>query len=226
MSYKYRTISEKFVDIPSVPVITSVNYENDLITMNWNRPTSVDPIINYLIFINKSNSNNDGIYMHLVSDPTCESCSYVINNLNLIPNTQYYVSIIAINANGASPPSLKNNFMTSPAPSPSPFPSPSTSPSLSDSSPNSTSSPLPTIPMTLEESIKMLQNQRKVYLDNELQNMIIRADGVYETNKTELAYPDKYLDDIKQSISTINDSVKKDLQEYRLNIHLASQKNN
>jgi dGTP triphosphohydrolase len=80
--------------------------------------------------------------------------------------------------------------------------------------------------MTLEESIKMLQNQRKVYLDNELQNMIIRADGVYETNKTELAYPDKYLDDIKQSISTINDSVKKDLQEYRLNIHLASQKNN
>ena len=71
-----------------------------------------------------------------------------------------------------------------------------------------------------------MQNEKKTYLDSELQNMIIRADGIYEVNKTELAYPDAYLNDVKQSISTMNDTIKKDLQEYRLNIHLASQKNN
>ena len=55
--------------------------------------------------------------------------------------------------------------------------------------------------------------------------MIIRADGVYEVNKDTLSYPNISIDDVKQSIYTINDAVKKDLQEYRLNIHLMNSSN-
>jgi hypothetical protein len=217
-SYKKQMISEKFADVPSIPIVTNVKYENNSIIINWNKPDSTEPIINYFIFINKSAENNEGVYLHLVSDSTCTACSYTINNLNLLPNTDYYISVMAINSNGASEPSLLYNFMTSSA-TPSP-----TTPSPTTSSPTYTSVPTPTL--TLEDSIRMMQNERKSYLDSELQNMIIRADGIYEVDKTELAYPDRYLNDVKQSINTINDTVKKDLQEYRLNIHVASQKNN
>ena len=208
MSYKYKQqISEKFADVPAIPIVTFVTYENNSIIIKWNKPASTEPIINYFIFINKLNSNNESLYMNILSDTTCTSCSYTINNLNLVDNTDYYVSVMAVSKNGAGIPSLPFNFKT---PSPSPSPSPS---------PTYTSVPTPTL--TLEDSIRMMQNEKKSYLDSELQNMIVRADGIYEVNKKELSYPDTYLNDVKKSINTINDVVKKDLQEYRLNIHMA-----
>jgi hypothetical protein len=223
MSYKYNhKISEKFADIPSIPVIQNVKYENNSILVNWDKPTSTDSIINYIIFItkpNENNENNENVYLQLVSDPTCVSCSYTINNLNLLPNTDYSISVMAINKNGPSPAALPVIFNTLSTPEPT-----STPTSTPEPTPTYTSVPTPTL--TLEDSIRMMQNERTSYLDSDLQNMIIRADGIYEVNKTELAYPDRYLNDIKQSINTINDTVKKDLQEYRLNIHVASQKNN
>ena len=224
MSYKYnQKISEKFADIPSIPVIQNVKYENNSVLVNWDKPISTDIIINYIIFITKPNENNEGVYLHLVSDPTCVSCSYTIHNLNLLPNITYSISVMAINKNGPSPPSLPVIFNTSSTLEPTSTPT-STPESTPESTPTYTSVPTPTL--TLEDSIRMMQNERKSYLDSELQNMIIRADGIYEVDKTELAYPDRYLNDVKQSINTINDTVKKDLQEYRLNIHVASQKNN
>ncbi len=213
MSYKYnQKISEKFSDVPSIPIIKNIKYENDSFLINWDKPASTEPIINYFIFIKKLNKNNEGVYLHIVTDPTCTSCSYTINNLNLAPDTDYSVSIMAINKIGASPPSTLFNIKTSPLPTSTSSPSPT---------PTLTSTPTPTL--TLEDSIKMMQNEKKTYLDSELQNMIIRADGIYEVDKTKLAYPDTYLNDVKESINTINDAVKKDLQEYRLNIHLAAQ---
>jgi hypothetical protein len=226
LSYKYKynqqIISEKFADVPSTPVITNAIYENNSILINWNKPTSIDPIIKYFILIQKSDNNSEGVYLHIVTDPTCTSCSYTINNLNLIANSDYYISIMAINLNGASIPSAPFNFNTlSTTPTETSIPSSTYTPE-----PSSTYTSVPTPTLTLEDSIRMMQNERKTYLDSELQNMIIRADGIYEVDKTELAYPDTYLNDVKQSINTINDLVKKDLQEYRLNIHVASSKNN
>jgi predicted nucleic acid-binding Zn-ribbon protein len=210
MSYKYKQqISEKFADVPAIPIVTNVTYENKSIIIKWNKPDSTEPIINYFIFINKVNSNNESLYMNILSDSTCTNCSYTINNLNLLDDTDYYVSVMAVNKNGAGIPSLPFNFKT-------PLP---TTPSPTTPSPTYTSVPTPTL--TLEDSIKMMQNEKKTYLDSELQNMIVRADGIYEVNKKELSYPDTYLNDVKKSINTINDLVKKDLQEYRLNIHMA-----
>jgi hypothetical protein len=230
ISFKYKynyklQISEKFADIPDVPVISSVKYENNSILLNWTRPNSIDPIINYFIFIKKADENTEGVYLHVVSEPNCTSCTYTINNLNLIHNSDYYVSVMAININGASPASEPFNFKTLvETPTQTPTQTPTDTPTITPTQTPFQSTPVPTL--TLEDTIRMMQNEKKTYLDSELKNMIIRADGIYEVNKTELAYPDKYLDDVKQSINTINDVVKKDLQEYRLNIHLSSPKNN
>ena len=46
-----------------------------------------------------------------------------------------------------------------------------------------------------------------------------------EDNKDKLEYPDISIDDVKESINTINEAVKNDLQEYRLNIHLMNSSN-
>jgi hypothetical protein len=210
-------ISENFRDVPTKPEITNVNYQNNSIIINWTKPTSKKPIIKYFILIQKKDNTSESVYLNIVTDSTCTDCSYTINNLKLTPNSNYNVSVMAINSNGASQPSLPFDFTTSSDPE-------ITTPPPTTPTPTYTSVPTPTL--TLEDSIRMMQNERKIYLNNELQNMIVRADGIYEVDKTELAYPDTYLNDVKQSINTINDKVKKDLQEYRLNIHLASQKNN
>ena len=78
--------------------------------------------------------------------------------------------------------------------------------------------------MTLEDRIKAGEDAHRVYLDNELNNMIIRANGVYEVDSDKLSYPDTYLSDIKESINTVNNMVKKDLQEYRMNVHITTTK--
>ena len=88
--------------------------------------------------------------------------------------------------------------------------------------PNSTSSPSTINQVMGEDRIQSGLRDRQIYLDNELKNMTSRANGIYEVNSTSLNYPDTYIDDIKQSVKTLNDTVKKDLQEYRLNLHLAS----
>lgn len=216
-SYKSK-ISEKFGDVPESPVISSVIYENNSILLNWSKPVSETPITNYLVFIKKKDGTTDGVYLHLISDPKCttSTCTYTINNLNLLPSSEYYVSVIARNENGASLASKEFTFSTSTSITPTTSQSPS--PTIDIITPT----PMP----LLEDKIRMMENEKKTYFDNELQNMIIRADGIYEVNKDELSYPDTYLNDVKQSISTINDMVKKDLQEYRLNVHLSSSKNN
>jgi hypothetical protein len=129
------------------------------------------------------------------------------------------------NTNSSSSPSSPNtNAPSSSSASPSPTNTNAPSQVLA-SGVTSTSSPQSSYDntMTLEDRIKMGEDARKIYLDNELQNMVARANGVYEIDSDQLKYPDVFLSDIKQSINTMNDMVKKDLQEYRINVHLTSQ---
>ena len=147
-----------------------------------------------------------GFFLNFKIDQTCENCEYIINNISLIPDVYYTIGVIAVNNNGGGK-SIETDFRTAPLPSPSPSPSPSSS-SSSSSSPSPSSSPVPT----------STSNPLDLYVDN----MISRADGVYAWNKDVLKYPDTYQDDIKQSLKTLNDQVKTDLQEYRINIHLSA----
>jgi hypothetical protein len=224
--------------IPDSPVIKSVTYDNGL-RIKWSKPLNSSNIANYIIFIKNNNNINDNIYLKFTNLSDCIECEYYIDNLNLESNKYYYASVIAVDQNGATsnPTDLIQFFIPDTTPSTTPSILPSTTPSISipvnTDAPSSVlaSSVTPTPSsqssydntMTLEDRIKMGEDARKIYLDNELQNMVARANGIYEINSDQLQYPDVFLSDIKQSINTMNDMVKKDLQEYRVNVHLTSQ---
>ena len=205
---------EKFGDIPDKPVITSLYFSNGTLNLNWNKPTSATNITGYVIMIRKNNVVDNGLFMNFSSDTDCENCSYKINNLNLDNNTNYGVSVMGVNTIGSGIPSAILNFQT---------PNITLPPPPQSIMNNPTQTTMPTI--FQEDKIKLAEEQRKNYLNDELQNMISRADGIYEINQDKLSYPDISIDDVKQSIYTINDAVKNDLQEYRLNIHLLNSRN-
>lgn len=207
-------IQEKFV-IPNKPVITSVDFVDGLLSIGWNKPEGLSDITGYIIMVKKNNDMEDSLFMNFSSEIDCEKCKYKIKNLKLDEGSEYVVSVMAVNKEGTSLPSdiIKQSIFKIPLPTSAP----------TQSILNTEQTPIPTI--FAEDKIKLADSQKKNYLDDELQNMIIRADGVYEVNKDTLSYPDISIDDVKQSIHTINDAVKKDLQEYRLNIHLMNSSN-
>ena len=207
-------IQEKFI-IPNKPVITSVDFVDGLLSIGWNKPDGLSDITGYIIMVKKNNNMDDSLFMNFSSEIDCEKCTYKIKNLKLDENIEYVVSVMAINKEGTSLPSdiTKQSIFKTPLPTSSP----------TQSVLHTEQTTMPTI--FAEDKIKLAASKKKNYLDDELQNMIIRADGVYEVNKDTLSYPDISIDDVKQSIHTINDTVKKDLQEYRLNIHLMNSNN-
>ena len=226
----YRTKKENFLivnSVPEKPDTVSVNYDNNKnsLLLSWKRPISLEPITSYLLMIKKLINDNNNIFMNFVSDSDCETCSYTFQNLKLEPSTIYTTAVIAINKYGASDPSTFYQFTTPPSPTSAPTsaPTPTSTSSSSTSSSSSTPTPTSTINQVMgEDLIQSSLRDRQIYLDNELKNMTVRANGVYELNASTLEYPNTYLDDVKQSIKTINDSVKRDLQEYRLNVHVSA----
>jgi predicted nucleic acid-binding Zn-ribbon protein len=207
-------IQEKFL-IPNKPVVTSVDFVDGFLSIGWNKPVETSDITGYIIMVKKNNDIEDGLFMKFSSEIDCEKCKYEIKNLKLDEDSEYVVSVMAVNKEGTGLPSdiTKQSIFKTPLPTSVP----------TQSVLHSQQTPIPTI--FAEDKIKLADSQKKNYLDDELQNMIIRADGVYEVNKDTLSYPDISIDDVKQSIHTINDAVKKDLQEYRLNIHLMNSSN-
>ena len=210
-------VSERFVitGSPDKPLITSLNFTDGTLNLSWNKPESSTDITGYVIMIRKNNAIDNGLFMNFSSNTDCENCTYTINNLNLDNNSNYGVSVMAVNKIGAGIPSTILNFQTPEITLP-----PQTTQQIINVPVQTT---MPTI--LGEDKIKLGEEQRKKYLNDELQNMISRADGIYEINQDNLTYPNISIDDVKQSIHTINDTIKNDLQEYRLNIHLLNSKN-
>jgi len=212
-------LSERFTitGSPDKPLITSLNFSNGSLNISWNKPASSTDITGYVIMIRKNNAIDNGLFMNFSSNTDCENCTYTINNLSLDNNSNYGVSVMAVNTIGAGIPSDILNFQT---------PEITLAPSSQPTEPIINVPTQTTMPTIFgEDKIKSGEEQRKNYLNDELQNMISRADGIYEINQDNLTYPNISIDDVKQSIHTINDTIKNDLQEYRLNIHLLNSKN-
>ena len=205
--FSIKPVSEKFVDgVPNMPVINKViQTEKKKLVVEWTKPSVPnpdDPITRYLILVKKNNSKTAGVFMNFSTDGDCEKCKYIIENIDLEPSTKYMVSIIAINLTGGSEPSNKFVFR-------------SLDPVDEDAEkPVSYTTPP-------SELIKLGESMAPSYQDMDLANMISRANGIYELNTTQMAYPKTFVKDVKDSIDSLNEQVKSDLQEYRLNIHLS-----
>lgn len=191
---------------PGSPVIKSVNQlDSSTLELEWSKPDAPesDPITQYQIMIATSLNPMDGVFMRFMNQPDCFDCKYTLNDLTLHPETDYIVAVSASNYAGTGSPSQYYSFKTLPLPTQAPTEEP-------------TPSPTPFLDEVLAEETK------KTYLDQELEKLMLRADGIYHVNDNTLTYPDvnQHMDEIKQSAQTMNDYLKKDLQENRLNIHL------
>jgi len=216
--YKTETF---FSEEPESPTSISVVYnsQKNELKLSWTKPISLESITGYIIMIKNilQTPQEPGLIMKFYNNADCETCDYVIKDLDLDAGSTYQVAIMAMNKYGTSAPGLGNRpFVTPIIPTTPPTPTPT----LMETPSPTGASTLETI--MEEDRIRDGATNRQVYLDQELANMTSRANGIYEVNSSALAYPDNYLDDVKQSIKTLNDSVKKDLQEYRLNVHLAA----
>ena len=203
--YEKKT-NEKF-ESPGMPVINKVTQiDMKKLVIEWTKPSVPnpdDPINRYLILIKKNNARNAGIFMNFSTDGDCEKCKYTIENIDLEPSTKYMASIIAINLSGGSEPSNKFIFKTFDTVDDTEAPN------------NTTSTQQPS------ELVRLGESGAPSYQDMDLANMVSRANGIYELNTTQMAYPQTFVKDVKDSIDSLNEQVKTDLQEYRLNIHLS-----
>ncbi len=218
----YRT-ETFFSEEPESPTSINVVYnsQKNELRLSWSKPLSLEAITGYIIMIKNilQTPQEPGLIMRFYNNADCETCDYVIKDLDLDAGSTYQVAIMAMNKYGTSVPGLGNRpFVTPIIPTIPPTPTP-TKTLIETPSPTGAS----TLQTIMEEDrIRDGATNKQVYLDQELANMTSRANGIYEVNSSSLAYPDNYLDDVKQSIKTLNDSVKRDLQEYRLNVHLAA----
>jgi len=217
----YSQKKEKFSDlqkiVPGTPTQVSVKQEDaSTLTVEWQNgldPIS-DPIKGHIVMITTTANPKDGSYLHFSVDTKCDSrCSYKIANLGLKYQTDYNVAVIAVNNSGPSEVSPAMTFKSMPPMTPAP---------VVTNAP--TEAPLATPVPTLfgEDTIKREGNKK--YIDRELEEMVKRAEEVYSI-KAALNYPNTFIDDIKPSIKTLNDSVLKELQENRIGIHLNIHKN-
>ena len=201
ISNKSQYSSETFLNnLPSAPASIDVQQlSSSSLKINWSRTVEdlIDPIKGYIIMLKNSNDIKKGVFLNFKVDETCiDNCEYIIDNISLIPDMDYKIGVMAVNKNGGSP-VIEKNFKTNPLPTSTPTSSPS------PSSSSSSTTPTPTI------------NSLDPYIDN----MILRADGVYDWKGD---YPDTYENDIKLSLDTMNKELIKDLQEYRVNVHIGT----
>lgn len=206
--FEKKTSKEKFLNgVPEMPVINKViQTEPTKLVVEWTKPAvpnSDDPINRYLILIKKSNSRDGAIFLNFYNNGDCEKCKYTIQNITLIPSSKYIASVIAINTTGGSEPSNPYIFTTM---------------DKTEDGSNAQNIPITTPP---SELIKLGESMAPSYQDMDLANMISRANGIYESNTTDSTYPKTFIKDVKDSIDSLNEQVKADLQEYRLNIHLS-----
>ena len=204
---------EKFAEgvKPQQPVIDSVEHIlPNTLKISWKRPISPSeyPINGYLIMIKKANDVN-GSYLKLYGNKDCIDCVYEIKNLNLDSEQLYHVSLIAINKAGTSLPANKYEIKTKKKSS-------NSNTSVVNSGNNNT--PAPTA-IFEEDRIKLAETTRKKYLEDELHNMVSRAEGVFEWNKDKLEYPDTFSQSLQDSIKTPNEQMLKDIQEYKLYVN-------
>ena len=217
----YRNKKESFSETPEKPVInrdrTKYDPTTNTLSLEWTKPESLEAITGYMIMIKKASDTGVGVFMKFYNEADCETCQYNITDLELEGETIYNVAVMAINKYGTSEPSEPKSFVTPLMPT---LPATSTpTPPIETPAPSGA----PTLQTILgEDGIQNSLRNRQIYLDQELQNMTSRANGVYEVNSNHLEYPNNYIDEIRQSVKTLNDTVKKDLQEYRLNVHLAA----
>jgi hypothetical protein len=209
--------NEKFTQgtVPQQPVIDSVEHLlPNTFKISWKRPISPDddPVIGYLIMIKKSSDMN-GSYLRLYGNKDCINCSYEIKNLNLESETLYHVSLMAVNKAGTSIPANKFEIKTKKKSS-----TPCISDAVTQATPGNTNVPGPTA-IFEEDRIKLEEANRQKYLDNELHNMVARADGIFELNKDKLTYPDTLNQSLSDSIKTPNEQMLKDVQEYKLYVN-------
>ncbi len=202
----YFNAVDKKPNIVTDLVIEESTKTNNLVTVRWVSPGNpISPpnpnedtsIKGYIIMLKKTSSGPEkGVYMRFYADSAaqnCNNCEYTLTNLSLESDTSYTIQVMPFNRFGSGPIASKT-FQSVPTPSSSPSPSPSSSPT-----------PLP--PSTMDEYIN---------------NMVLRADGLYDWDNTPFKYPDTYNYDVKQSLNVLNDQLKKDLQEYRINVHLGA----
>jgi hypothetical protein len=178
---------------------------NNSITVRWKSPGNpVSPpkpnedtsIKGYIIMLKKTALGLEkAVYMKFYIDSeaqNCNNCEYTLTGLSLESDTNYTIQVMPFN-NFGSGPIASRTFQSVPSPSSSPSPP--------------TSSPTQSQPNTLDEYVN---------------NMVLRADGLYDWDNTPFKYPDTYNYDVKQSLNVLNDQLKKDLQSYRINVHLGA----
>jgi hypothetical protein len=208
--------SSQLPGIPSNLKIEESTRTNNTIKITWGAPTSPDDDIlkGYLIMLKKATDTiGNGMYINFKLDGTSctNKCRYILNNLNLVPNTNYIIGVMGFNNRGTGP-VASANFLSIPLP---PTPSPSATNSNS-----TTSNPNPTSSSSSTSSTSSTSSN----IDRYVNNMISRAEGVYEWENNDWKYPDTYEYDVKQSLKVLNDKVKQDLQEYRIAVHLGTTK--
>lgn len=203
--------------VPGTPTQLSVEQEDpDSLVISWQNgsdPIS-DPIKGHIVMITTTSNPKDGSYLHFSMNTKCDPrCSYKISNLNLKYETDYNIGVIAINNAGPSNVSTYLTFKSMPQITPTP---------MITETPTEIPNQTPTPTLFGEDIIKNRNNNNNNNntINNEMEEMIKRAEEVYSFKKDVLNYPDNFIDDIKPSIKTLNDSVLKELQEYRVGIHM------
>jgi hypothetical protein len=197
---------------PGPPAELKVIVETiDTILVTWVNTfnPSDDPITGHIIMLSTLNNAADSSFLSFSNKTKCDpTCQYLLSNLNLKEGVEYKVSVMAQNSSGSSDPSIPFVFKAIPQPSP-------TVQSIITPVP-----PAPT-PAFLEDVIER-QNPKKIF-DKQLEDMVARAEGVFQVNENKLQYADVEVS-IKDQLQTLNQNLLDDLISNRINIHLEVKK--
>jgi hypothetical protein len=208
----YKKNEESFMMIkPGAPGELKVIVESlDTIIITWvnTYDPSEDPINGHIVMLSSLNNTTDGSFLSFSNKTRCDPmCQYRLSNLHLEEGVEYKVSVMALNKSGSSEPSLPLTFKATPEPTPS------VQPVLG-------ATPAPT-PAFLEDVIERQTPKQNV--DKHLDDMVARAEGIFELNNNKLQYADVELS-IKDQLQALNQNLLDDLVSNRINIHLEVKK--
>lgn len=211
--YKKRNLENFMIIKPGPPAELKVTVESlDTILLTWvnTYDPSTDPIVGHIIMLTTLDNITDGSFLSFSNKTKCEPiCQYRLSNLNLKPDVEYKISVMAKNSSGSSEPSIPLIFKAIPEPTPIP-----TNQNIISETPNPT-------PVFLEDI--QTQPSSKQILDKSLEDMVARAEGVFELNNDKLQYADVELS-IKDQLNALNQNLLDDLVSNRINIHLEVKK--